>query len=70
MNPRKPPPERQCQAMVAGLLNRGVYWAPPRRCGHYARANGYCGQHQPVDAAPGDAERPQAARDARGGDAG
>ena len=29
------------------MLNRGVCWAPPRRCGHDARPNGYCGQHQP-----------------------
>jgi hypothetical protein len=56
--------------MVAGLLNRGVYWAPPRRGGHYARPNGYCGQHQPVDEHQGAAERPQDVRDDRGGDAG
>jgi hypothetical protein len=45
--------------MVAGLLNRGVYWAPPRRGGHYARPNGFCGHHQPPDEHQGAAERPQ-----------
>ena len=24
--------------MLGGQPKRGVYWAPPRRCGHYARA--------------------------------
>ena len=45
---RRPPPDRQCRATVAGQLNRGAYWVPPRRCGHYARENGYCGHHQPA----------------------
>jgi hypothetical protein len=37
--------------MVPGLKVHGRYWAPPRRCGHYARENGYCGHHQPAEQA-------------------
>jgi hypothetical protein len=46
---RLPPLGRQCQATVAGQMDRGVYWSPPHRCRNYARDNGYCPRHQPAD---------------------
>ena len=46
---RLPPLGRQCQATVAGQLDRGVYWSPPHRCRNYARDNGYCRHHQPAE---------------------
>jgi len=41
------PPAKQCRAMVAGQLDRGVYWSPPHRCLNYAVEHGYCHRHQP-----------------------
>jgi hypothetical protein len=41
------PPEKQCRGMVAGQLDRGVYWSPPHRCLNYAGPDGYCHHHRP-----------------------
>lgn len=46
----KPTPlEKRCRAMVAGQKERGVYWSPPHRCLNYAKPNGYCPRHQPIE---------------------
>ena len=47
---RRPPPlDKQCRATTLGQLDRGVYWSPPKRCGNYAGADGYCRLHRPPD---------------------
>jgi len=51
---RRPPPlDKQCRATTLGQKDRGVYWSPPKRCGNYAGADGYCRLHQPTDQATG-----------------
>ena len=45
--PRRPPPERQCQQIVAAKWTLGFVWSPEHRCLHHATVGGYCRQHQP-----------------------
>ncbi len=44
-----PPDEKRCRATTKGDKVRGEYWSPPKRCGNYAVANGYCRLHQPLE---------------------
>jgi len=48
--PKPPPPdETRCRATTKGDKIRGEYWSPPKRCGNYAVADGYCGHHRPPE---------------------
>ncbi len=49
---RRPPPlDKRCRATTLGQKVHGAYWSPPKRCGNYAGADGYCRLHRPTDQA-------------------
>ena len=61
-----PPDEKRCRATTAGGKVRGAYWSPPKRCGNYAVANGYCRLHRPPEQPAEDEPRPGCDQDESG----